>query len=151
MLYRYLLLLFYASVHCALIPPLAQPTPSTTNTLSASKPTPFLHKRDDVAENLELYQQWANICRGNTKNNQVALAGDVNNLWHTVTTTVNCGNGHAVTVTTTVSKTTIPTATATASASCEGDCWSDYLWRFFFFFFYKNHVFNIYFFYRYLW
>ncbi|KAI8883737.1 hypothetical protein K501DRAFT_333114 [Backusella circina FSU 941] len=113
---------------------LAQPTPSITPSSAAiagaAKPTPFLHKRDDVAENLELYQQWANICRKNTNNNQVALVDSgvsVNNLWHTVTTTVNCGNGHAVTVTTTVSATA--TATATASSSCEGDCWSDYLWH----------------------
>lgn len=134
-----ILLLFTYNVYVSCI---VLPTPTktiiTSQTVAAinSLPTKIsLLKRDvlDDQDNLGLYQNWASICRegGNSKN-VVTIAGDqyINNLWKTVTQTVNCGGGQAITVTKTItaSSTSKPTSNATEN-SCIGQCWSDYLWR----------------------
>ncbi|KAI9472439.1 MAG: hypothetical protein EXX96DRAFT_489692 [Benjaminiella poitrasii] len=102
---------------------------------AASSPTQAPHvtlsKREDnsnIQENLELYQNWASICRNGQTDILVAPAMNesVYNLWQTVTQTVNCGGGHARTVTKTVLAT--PTA-ASQQMSCNDQCWSDYLWH----------------------
>lgn len=126
-------------------------------------PTNFavLSKRGDdddedqeVMDDLDLYQNWASMCRSGVNNNNALIAAtasdqnaasdaatasidnlSLNNLWKTVTETVNCGGGHAMTVTrtTTVSKSTSTSKPSSSSSSgkksCTGQCWSDYLWR----------------------
>ncbi|KAI8096905.1 uncharacterized protein BX664DRAFT_346929 [Halteromyces radiatus] len=97
----------------------------------------YLVKRDDdnIQATLSLYQNWASVCN-NDNNNQVAVAISIDpkmqQLWQTVTQTVNCGHGTVKTVTRTI------TATATATTSgtnptntptCDQQCWSDYLWH----------------------
>lgn len=119
----------------------------------------ILSKRDDMdqeeIDDLDLYQNWASMCRNGVNNNNALIAATIsdqdaaavaatatvdnlslNNLWKTVTETVNCGGGHAMTVTrtTTVSKSTSTSNPSSNSSkrgkkSCTGQCWSDYLWR----------------------
>lgn len=116
----------------------------------------ILSKRDDLDEeqmdDLDLYQNWASMCRNGVNNNNALIAATVsdqdtdavaatatidnlslNNLWKTVTETVNCGGGHAMTVTrtTTVSKSTSTSKPSSKGGkkTCTGQCWSDYLWR----------------------
>ncbi|CAO0797414.1 unnamed protein product [Mucor circinelloides] len=119
----------------------------------------ILSKRDDLdqeeIDDLDLYQNWASMCRNGVNNNNALIAATVsdqdaaavaatatvdnlslNNLWKTVTETVNCGGGHAMTVTrtTTVSKSTSTSNPSSNSSkrgkkSCTGQCWSDYLWH----------------------
>lgn len=134
---------------CIVIPTASKTSIQThpTTTIQGS-PTPFsLLKRDigDYQDNLDLYQNWASMCRGGGDKKNVAMIADqsdgtigpenslsVNNLWATVTQTVNCGGGHAITVTETVtaSSSSKPTSTTNPSGnSCTGSCWSDYLWR----------------------
>lgn len=124
--------------------------PKTASSLQASKtiagtPTtaPLIKRYDaDDQSNLDLYQNWASMCRQD-KNNIALVATDqgdinndsandlsINNLWKTVTQTVNCGGGHALTVTKTVTATSTSKPTSSKSGySCTGQCWSDYLWR----------------------
>ncbi|KAG1047677.1 hypothetical protein G6F43_009887 [Rhizopus delemar] len=101
-----------------------------TTTLLSERPTHFV-KRDDVQTNLELYQNWASVCRQYKNGALVAFTpDDTNRLWKTVTETINCGNSGPVTVTTTVSVN--PTSTPSSSrnsTSCQDQCWSDYLWH----------------------
>jgi len=116
----------------------------------------ILSKRDDLDEeqinDLDLYQNWASMCRNGANNNNALIAATVsdqeaaattavdnlslNNLWKTVTETVNCGGGHAMSVTRTptVSHSTSTSKPSSNSSkggkkSCTGQCWSDYLWR----------------------
>ncbi|RCI01847.1 hypothetical protein CU098_012008, partial [Rhizopus stolonifer] len=100
-----------------------------TTTVTESTPTPVLVKRD-VQDDLELYQNWASMCRNrdHIKAAAVVNASDINRLWKTVTQTINCGGGTAVTVTTTI--TASPTSQPEPSSNdCTGQCWSDYLWH----------------------
>lgn len=152
--------------------------PTATKTIVQSRtiatitgtPTAFpLSKRGDGDEkiynedNLDLYQNWASMCRNRKDSKNIALIDtggnesednlSLNELWKTVTQTVNCGGGHAITVT----KTTIVTATSKSSKpskeskkSCTGQCWSDYLWRKCKKLFFLNMLF-IFFFNRYIW
>ncbi|CAO3651716.1 unnamed protein product [Mucor hiemalis] len=115
-----------------------------TKTLTGAPTAAPLFKRYDADDqsNLDLYQNWASMCRQG--NNNIALIatdqGDINkdsandlslnNLWKTVTQTVNCGGGHALTVTKTVTATSTSKPTPSKSGySCTGQCWSDYLWH----------------------
>ncbi|KAI7906564.1 uncharacterized protein BX663DRAFT_427236 [Cokeromyces recurvatus] len=97
-------------------------------------PTKLFFKRDDmnVDNNLELYQNWASLCRHSQTNIYVDLAETANisvhNLWKTVTQTVNCGGGHAITVTKTVAVVTA-TATVASQKPCTKQCWTDYIWH----------------------
>lgn len=118
-----------------------------TTTLLPERPTHFV-KRDDVQTNLELYQNWASVCRQYKNGALVAFTpDDTNRLWKTVTETINCGNSGPVTVTTTVSVN--PTSTPSSSrnsTSCQDQCWSDYLWRKIPFGFFFSYFFLIFFF-----
>lgn len=133
-------------ISCIVLPTATKTViPSHTAAAISGSPTTFsLLKRDagDDQDNLDIYQNWASMCRGGGDNKNIAMiAADqstsilennlsINNLWTTVTQTVNCGGGHAVTVTKTItaSSTSIPTS-KTSRSSCTGNCWSDYLWR----------------------
>lgn len=106
-----------------------------STTLLSEKPT-HLFKRDDIETNLELYQNWASICRQYRNGGYSAIIAsntsdniDINKLWKTITQTVNCGPGGPVTVTTTVSVSPTSAPSNSGSISCQGQCWSDYLWR----------------------
>jgi Na+(H+)/acetate symporter ActP len=130
-------LLFISFCQCYLQPPASTVAVSATVTATRSTPTAApLAKRDDESD-LDLYQAWASMCKSGVNNNALiasASVGDVNNLWKTVTQTVNCGKGSAVTVTATVSASasgifTCATSTPSKIKSCTGQCWSDYLWR----------------------
>jgi hypothetical protein len=153
-----LLLLIIQLVSCTTFPTKTVHEVQSRSTATGI-PTHFavLSKRGDddnedqeVIDDLDLYQNWASMCRsGVNKNNALiaATASDqdaatasidnlsLNNLWKTVTETVNCGGGHAMTVTrtTTVSKSTSTSKPSPSSSSgkktCTGQCWSDYLWR----------------------
>lgn len=143
-------LLLYICKICltaSMILPMAPKTASllqVTKTLTGAPTAAPLFKRYDADDqsNLDLYQNWASMCRQG--NNNIALIatdqGDINkdsandlslnNLWKTVTQTVNCGGGHALTVTKTVTATSTSKPTPSKSGySCTGQCWSDYLWR----------------------
>lgn len=125
---------------------------SQTTTAIAGTPTIFsLSKRADETDedNLGLYQNWASMCRGQKDNKNIAMIDtdgassdtdnlSLNNLWKTVTETVNCGGGHAITVTKTktISPTSKPSKPSNQKKSCTGQCWSDYLWRKWFLSFY---------------
>lgn len=114
----------------------------TTAAVSGTPTTMPLLKRDDQS-NLDLYQNWASMCRNknniamvaidqNATDNSAGVNLSINNLWQTVTQTVNCGGGHALTVTKTITATSIATHTSSSGSSglnCIGQCWSDYLWR----------------------
>ena len=141
------LLLFTCSM--CLTAGLALPTKTKSvyqaTTASTGKPTSLpLVKRYDPSDqdNLDLYQDWASMCRQSNNNNIAMIAVDqnstdsdnlsLNNLWKTVTQTVNCGGGHALTVTKTITATSTATPSSKPSKSgntCTGQCWSDYLWR----------------------
>lgn len=147
-----LLLVFFYNTYLVTCISLPQATKtavqSYTSTAISGSPTLFsLRKRDvgDYQDNLDIYQNWASMCRGRGDNKNIAMISDqsnqtigsdtnlsINNLWTTVTQTVNCGGGHAVTVTKTVtaSSTSKPKPTEKPSGnSCTGQCWSGYLWR----------------------
>ncbi|KAI8343181.1 hypothetical protein BC941DRAFT_410630 [Chlamydoabsidia padenii] len=109
-----------------------QPTP--TSIAPTPPPQSNLHlARRDLQQTLSLYQDWYSICNDDQDNAKVQIAADpsLRQLWQTVTTTVNCGNGYTKTKTKTI------TATATSTVypgqkppafACTGKCWSDYLW-----------------------
>lgn len=155
--------LFLLSIKLLLVSCIVLPEPTKTSDLlqtasvaSYGSPTALtLVKRggpdedgepDDDEDNLDLYQNWASACR-NRDNNNALIATDqptptetvdpnslsINNLWKTVTQTVNCGGGQAVTVTKTMNAK--PTSNSSSKSSsrkkktCVGRCWSDYLWR----------------------
>lgn len=136
-------LLFISTIACYIQPPRSTAVHlSATATATRDTPTAApLIKRDveDDYDDLDLYQAWASMCKSGVKNNNALIAsasvGDVNNLWKTVTQTVNCGKGTAITVTTTVSPSsptsfTCPTkSNQSKPKTCTGQCWSDYLWR----------------------
>ncbi|KAI8059837.1 hypothetical protein BDF21DRAFT_370083 [Thamnidium elegans] len=127
--------------------PLATKTTSLSQTTTeiAGTPTTFsLSKRADEPDedNLDLYQNWASMCRGQKDDKNIAMIDtddpssdtdnlSLNNLWKTVTETVNCGGGHAITVTktTTISPTSKPRKPSSQKKACTGQCWSDYLWH----------------------
>jgi hypothetical protein len=141
------ILLFYiCNIYLAscIVLPTATKTIAVSQSTASAAGTPTavaIYKRDDQS-NLDLYQNWASMCRD--RNNIAMIATDqnatdnspgnslsINNLWQTVTQTVNCGGGHALTVTKTITATSTSTPTALSSSgfSCTGQCWSDYLWR----------------------
>ena len=105
------------------------------------------HKRDDIDNALSMYEFWADSCKDDNNNVKVAVS-DLNNLWQTITTTVYCGNNQVKTVTKTITAKATSTVTKGGSSgsndgkkgsgtSCNDKCWSDYLWRKYFFFLYE--------------
>ncbi|KAI8378521.1 hypothetical protein BD560DRAFT_325218 [Blakeslea trispora] len=96
-------------------------------------PTHAPLRKRDVEDDLELYQNWASMCRNRDNHKELmaasAVVSDLNDLWKTVTETVNCGGGTAVTVTTTVRATPTSKPSSSKPPSCHGQCWSDYLWH----------------------
>lgn len=99
-------------------------------------PTAHYIKRD-LEDTLSLYENWANDCNYNDKDNHAKVAvSDLNQLWQTVTTTVYCGNGKLKTVTKTVTATKSSTTNKGSNdknkndkVKCDDKCWSTYLWR----------------------
>lgn len=132
-LWKSISLLFLSTCMISYGLPLTSPTPTTTSQPTPPPPALNLAKRDgDLQATLSLYQNWASVCNGNAVQAVASIGVDpkVQQLWQTVTQTVNCGHGMVKTVT----KTITATATATYSPSpeappCDGKCWSDYLWR----------------------
>ncbi|KAI8088654.1 uncharacterized protein BX664DRAFT_331025 [Halteromyces radiatus] len=117
-----------------------QPTP-TPSTPQKQQQQPQLYPTEapqhrrlvkrELQQTLELYQDWHDICNDDDSNAKVNVVNpSLQQLWQTITTTVNCGNGYIKTKTTTI------TATATATVytgnpapyQCVDKCWSDYLW-----------------------
>jgi hypothetical protein len=131
-LWKSISLLFLSTCMVSYGLPLTDPTP-TTPSQPTTPPAFNLVKRDDnLQATLSLYQNWASVCNGNAVQAVASIGVDpkIQQLWQTVTQTVNCGHGTVKTVT----KTITATATATYSPSpkappCDGKCWSDYLWR----------------------
>ncbi|CAO3627852.1 unnamed protein product [Cunninghamella echinulata] len=159
-----LLLLFILlpiqSIHGYAVRPTATPSPTKTSIIPkevivakvkavpTNAPHPALVKRT-LKQTLSLFQDWHSICNEKNDNIKVVDSGNDNNnnpqanvqldiplqqLWKTVTTTVNCGNGHVKTVTKTVTATTTATATETVDGNepffkCTDECWNSYLWR----------------------
>ncbi|KAI8984470.1 hypothetical protein BDF20DRAFT_816989 [Mycotypha africana] len=118
----------------------AKKTTYSLGTLLLPTPTDTIPRTtDEDSDELDLYQFWASNCRNRdklTSDDNVRIAATVNNLWKTVTQTVNCGGGHAITVTRTINAQ--PTSTSINRSSknskriektCSGQCWSDYLWH----------------------
>jgi hypothetical protein len=152
------LFLLSLSVKLLLVSCIVLPEPTKTSYLSqtasvvsyGTPTTPTLAKRGEPEEeeieedNLDLYQNWASACRNRDNNNALIVTDQptptetadpdnlsINNLWKTVTQTVNCGGGQAVTVTKTVNArpTSTPSSEKKKKKACVGRCWSDYLWR----------------------
>ncbi|PHZ13763.1 uncharacterized protein RHIMIDRAFT_291410 [Rhizopus microsporus ATCC 52813] len=121
-------------ISCMILPTKTTYLAHSTAILS-EKPT-HLSKRDDIETNLELYQNWASICRQYRNGGYNAIIAsntnddiDINKLWKTITQTINCGPGGPVTVTTTVSASPTSVPSNSGSSPCQGQCWSDYLWH----------------------
>jgi hypothetical protein len=134
-----LIFVYIQTCHCFVLP---TPTRSTSSYQQHQQPTLFtdqsqlLERNDgDLQATLNLYQNWASICneeddyRGYRKN--VVLDNDpkLQQLWQTVTKTVNCGHGTIKTVTKTKKVASTATAFKGTLPVCTGKCWSDYLWR----------------------
>jgi hypothetical protein len=150
-----LIFLLLLSIKLVLVSCIVLPEPTKTSyplqTASvasyATPTTPALARRgepdEEEQDDLDLYQNWASACRNRDNNNALIVTDQptptgtadpnnlsINNLWKTVTQTVNCGGGHAVTVTKTVNpKPTYMPSLGNRRKPCVGQCWSDYLWR----------------------
>ncbi|KAI9358737.1 hypothetical protein BD770DRAFT_343460 [Pilaira anomala] len=134
---------------CLLVPAISaiviqQPTRTIDSSAVLNKrqesPTAFPTARyikRDLEDTLSLYENWANDCNYNDKDNHAKVAvSDLNQLWQTVTTTVYCGNGKLKTVTKTVTATKSSTTNKGSNdkkkndkVKCDDKCWSTYLWH----------------------